>query len=151
MCVAAAALPMIGTIASAAGTAVSAIGQLQAGAQANRIAQNNARQMERAGQYKARQVRRKVEYTNALTQVQGSAAGLGLGGNLLDIMADNAWQGEVDAFNEVRAANSGANVQREEGKAAQSRAMFGAVGSIIGGVANYANRNVPPGQFLRTA
>lgn len=149
MCIALAAMPMIATLATVAGTAVSAVGQMQAGAQANAIAQENALQLQRQGAYRARQVRRKAEYANALAETQAASNGLGRGGSVLDIMADNAWQSEVDAFNEVRFANSQANVQRMEGQNAQTRATFGAVSTIIGGVSTLAQRGNPP--FLRTA
>ena len=144
MCVA---LPMLATLATVAGTAVTAVGQLQAGAQANEIAGKNAALLERQGQYRAKQVRRKLEYTNGQALVQASANGLRPGGSVSDIMLDNAWQAEIDAFNEVRFANSQANVQRMEGQAAQTRATFGAISTIIGGVGTIAGRNPT---FLRT-
>lgn len=132
MCVAA--LP---AVLGLAGSAISAIGTMQQGAHARRIAERNAEIMREQGRYKARQIRKKVDYTQSQVLAQAGNRGLTATGSVFDVMIDNATQGEIDAANATRFANDQAEVQVLEGKAAQASANNTAFGMIIGGAGQY--------------
>lgn len=135
MCVAMAGLAAGATLL---GAGISAVGQLKEGADAKAIADSNAKLMINQGRYEAKQIRRKLSYVNANAQVTAAGWGSDMGGSVLDVMADNAGQAELDAIATLDQAQQRAEIEVRGGEAAQTQAMFGAVGSIIGGFSKFA-------------
>lgn len=121
----------------ALGTAISAGGALMEGAQKNQIAQKNAQLQIEQGRYEARQIRAKVRYTNAMATVRQASYGNGLSGSYMDIIGANTVQGEIDAYNAEKFAGDSAAISILEGKSAQTKSMFNAVSTVIGGANQY--------------
>lgn len=119
------------------GGMMGAAGAQAEGAKAKQIADANALALEKQGRYQAGQIRRKASYINGDTKATAAANGLAMSGSALDIVMDNAVQGEIDAANAVRNANGEAHVQRLEGEAAVQRANNSAMSQIIGGFSGF--------------
>lgn len=130
MCIAA---PIIMAI----GAGMSAVAGLQQASTAGKIADRNAKLEEYRGRYEARQLERKLRYTQGAATVGAGANGIGLDGTFLDIISANEVQGEIDVVNAKNNSANRAGSIRADGRAAASRARFGAVSSIIGGAGQY--------------
>lgn len=121
----------------AIGTAFSVVSGLQQASTASKIAERNAKLEEYRGRYEARQLERRLRYTQGKATVGASANGIGLDGTFLDIISANEVQGEIDIENAKRNSYNRAGSIRAEGKAAAARARSGAVASLIGGTGQY--------------
>jgi hypothetical protein len=139
--------------ASLAGTAFSAMGQIQAGNQANQAAKYNAQVLEN-------QARQTVLNANTdaslrkrqLMKERGSAvAAYGASGVQIDsgtpfaVLSDLATEAELDAAltrfqgtQEAKGLNSQAAMSRYEGKVAKRNGMTGAMGTLLGGASSLA-------------
>lgn len=135
MCFAAAGL--LGAGVQLLGGMMSAAGAQAEGAKAKEISDANALRLEKQGRYQARQIRRKASYINGSTTAGAAANGLMISGSALDIIMDNAVQGEIDASNAIRNNNDDAHIQRMEGDAAVQRANNAAMSHIIGGFSGF--------------
>lgn len=121
----------------AIGTVFSAVSGLQQASTASKIADRNAQQEILRGRYEAKQLERRLRFTQGDATVGASANGVGLDGTYLDIISVNEVQGEIDIINaKNNAANNAANI-RAEGQASAARARSGAVADIIGGTGSY--------------
>lgn len=138
-------LAAIPVLASAIGTAVSFQSGMQQAKTAEKIADRNARMQELKGAYDAKQIKRKLTYTQSQARVSASANGVGLGGSFLDVLADNEVQGRIDAANVGINARNGAQSTRVEGAAQAARGKNGAVGQLIAGIGQTAD------QFMKVA
>ncbi len=141
-------LAAIPLIASAVGTAVSFKAGMQESKTAELIAERNAKMQEAQGRYEAKQISRKLTYTQSQATVNANANGLGAAGTFLDIIADNEVQGEIDIENRRRQAFNQASSTRFEGKAASNRMKNNAVGSLISGIGQTADQTT---QYLKVA
>lgn len=130
-------LPLIGAAVGLVGTAVSFSAAQQQAAMEQQIAERNARMEELRGRYEAKQIDRKVRYMQGKAAVQASAAGIGQGGSFLDIIADNAVQGEIDAENTRRNAENRASNIRFEGAMQAKRTKNSAIAGLISGGSNF--------------
>lgn len=119
------------------GSMMSASGAAAEGQKAKEISEVNAQRLEKQGRYQARQIRAKASFVNGQATAQAAANGLALSGSALDIIMDNAVQGEIDAANARRNARDEAHVQRMEGDAAQQRANNAAMSHMIGGFSGF--------------
>jgi flagellar motor component MotA len=157
----------IGIAASIAGTAISAMGQIQAGraaqSQANyqaAVNRNNAIIAERmATDARKRGVAAVDEHNRKVAALMGrqtavmGAAGLDLtGGSPLDILGDTAQLGRLDAMtisnnferealgHEAQRSNFSAEAELAtmKGKSAKTASLFGAAGTIAGGIGSVA-------------
>lgn len=135
MCMAA--MGVIGGVMQLVGGGIAAAGAQREGAMAKRIANENALRLEKQGRYNARQIRRKASFVNGDATAQASANGLMIAGSAMDIIMDNAVQGEIDAANAQRNAKDQAHIQRLEGDAAMTRANNAAMGHIMGGFTGF--------------
>ncbi len=143
-------LAAVGIVAGLAGTAIQFSSGMQQAKLSEQIADRNAKMEEAKGAYEAKQIKRKLDYTQGQNRVNASANGIGLSGSFLDVLADNEVQGRIDAENTARNARNAAQSTRFEGKAAASRARMGAVGTLIGGIGQAANQASDAG-FLKVA
>ena len=107
------------------------------GQRAKEIADLNAYRLEQQGRYNARQIRKKASFINSNAIATASANGLMIAGSAMDIIMDNAVQGEIDAANAIKNAKDEAHVQRLEGDAAVQRANNAAMGHILGGFSGF--------------
>lgn len=135
MCMAA--MGIIGGVLQLGGSMMGASAAAAEGARARQIADKNARLTEEAGRYEARQIRQQARVANSKATVQAASRGLAISGSVLDVMADNAVAGEIDAYNRQKYAQDRAEVQRMEGAAAQERANNRATSILIGGFSNF--------------
>lgn len=165
MCVAV--LPAIALVATAAATAVGAVGQIQAGKAAraqgeyeNRIAQvnaklatNQAKDAQERGKDEAVKLQRQQALLKGRQIAAQAASGVDVSfGTPVDVQADTAMIGAEDLgahykniFNEMRgydinAANykSQGKAAQMRGKAAQKQSLFAAGGTILSGVTQMA-------------
>lgn len=127
-------------LATAVGTAVQFGAGMQEAKTAEKIADRNARMQEIKGAYDAKQIRRKLDYTQGQSKVNAAANGVGLGGSFLDVLADNEVQGRIDMANTAINARNNAQSTRVEGEAQAARKRNGAVGSLISGVGQFADQ-----------
>lgn len=128
---------LISAMVGLAGTAVSVAAQMQQADTAEQIAERNAKLEESRGRYEAKQLARKLRYKQGMAIVQGGNRGIGLEGSFLDVISDNAVQGEIDIENTRRNTANRAESIRLEGQATASRYRAGAVGSIISGTGRF--------------
>lgn len=135
MCMAA--MGILGSVMQLGGSLMGASAAAAEGARARQIADKNARLTEEAGRYEARQIRQQARVANSKATVQAASRGLAISGSVLDVMADNAVAGEIDAYNRQKYAQDRAEVQRMEGVAAQERASNRATSILIGGFSNF--------------
>lgn len=141
-------LTAIPLIASAVGTAVQFKAGMQEANTAEQIAERNAKMQESQGRYEAKQISRKLQYTQSQARVTASANGIGLSGSYLDIINDNEIQGEIDVENRRRLTQNQAASTRFEGEAQAARKRNGAVGSLISGIGQVADQG---SQYLKMA
>ena len=133
-------LAAIPILATAIGTAVQFKAGMQSAKTAEQVAARNAKMQEAQGAYAAKQIRRKLDYTQGQAKVNASANGIGLSGSFLDVLADNEVQGRIDAANTgINARNSGQST-RVEGAAQAAKYRNGAVGSLIAGIGETADQ-----------
>ncbi len=135
-------------VMSLAGTAMSAVGQLQAGADANKAAKYNAQVLEQNA--KQTVLNSNTEATMRKRQLMkersGAIASYGASGVQINsgspmaVLSDLATEAELDAAltryageQEAKGLNSEAAMQRREGKIAKRNAMTGAFGTLLGG------------------
>ena len=135
MCMAMAGL--LGAGVQMMGSMMSASGAQAEGAKAKQIADTNALRLQKQGRYEARALRRKASYVNGQATVTATTNGLALSGSALDILMDNAVQGEIDASNAIRNSNDEAHVQVLEGEAAVQRANNAAMSHMISGFSGF--------------
>lgn len=87
------------------------------GLTAVQIAYKNAELQRAAGRYEAKTIRKKVAYINQQATAQAGARGLVLSGSVLDVITQNAVEGEIDAAHAVKTANDQAKVSAMQGEA----------------------------------
>lgn len=147
-------LELLAAGASAVGTGISAIGQIQAGRQQEAMAEYQAEQMELQAQDKmalaTRDAEQEAKKKDALLSRQVALAADSGGGvqnaSVLGILedAEAAGQYNVDTaiYNgqqESAGLRSQAGATRLEGKAARTGATLGAAGTLISGIGSAAN------------
>lgn len=132
-----AALGVIGAGVQLMGGMMAAGGAQAEGQKAKQIAETNAVRLEKQGRYQAQQIRRKASYVNGQATADAAFNGMAISGSALDILMDNAVQGEINAANEIANANDNAHVQRLEGDAAVTRANNAAMSHMIGGFSGF--------------
>ena len=130
-------IPFIGAAIGLAGTAFSAAAQIQQAKTQQKISERNATLEEYRGRYEAKQLERRLRYTQGEATAQAGTNGIGLDGSFLDIISDNAVQGEIDIENAKRNSYNQAEGIRADGRAAASRSRAGAVGTLIGGAGTF--------------
>ncbi|WP_445505061.1 virion core protein, T7 gp14 family [Microvirga sp. G4-2] len=166
MCVDPVSLGMMASVASAAVGAVGAIQQGNATAAANKyqaavnennaiLAQRNADDARKRGEVAEEEHRRKVAQLQGRQSAVMAANGLDLtSGSPLDILADTAQMGELDALtirnNAEREAKghqaqgmnfrAEAELNRASAKSAKTAGMIGAVGSVVSGIGGVADK-----------
>lgn len=133
MCIPAALAPMM----MLAGTAFSAVTGMQQASTQGKITERNAKLEEYRGRYEAKQLEKKLRFTQGKATVGASANGIGLDGTFLDIISDSEVQGEIDIVNAKNNSTNRASSIRADGRAAQARTRAGVVGNIISGAGQY--------------
>ena len=153
-----AALPMIATIASIAGTAVSAMGTIAAGKQQQAAANYEAQQLamkgkeeQAAGQQEAEQYRRQKNL--ALSSLTNRAAASGFSATDPTALTIGDEISKYGTLQEQMAAYGGrsrragydasAAVARMEGKAARKGSYYSAAATILGGASTLADKYAP--------
>lgn len=132
-----AAAGLLGAVVQMGGSMMAAAGAQAEGQKAKQISEANAVRLEKQGRYQARQIRRKASYVNGQAKAGAAMNGLAMSGSALDIILDNAVQGEIDASNAIRNNNQDAHLQRLEGDAAVQRANNAAMQHMIGGFSGF--------------
>jgi hypothetical protein len=145
-------LPIIGIAAAAAGTAVSAVGQASAGANAQSAANYNA-QVDVAnakntlvsGDIAEAQQRYQDRVTLAEGRAAVGASGVTMSGSPMDVMAQNAREAELNALNIRRNARltaqsqlMGAQASILSGQAAKSASNFNIASTLLTGATKVA-------------
>lgn len=140
-------LGIIGTIVSAVGTIAGGIAQKNA-------ADFQAEQLERQGkeeraasQREADRARKERDFVLSRQQAVASASNLGaLDETVLDLAGDVAQQGAMNAAmiryggeERMKGRQAQAAAARMEGRAAMMGSMFGAAGTIMGGMGDFAD------------
>lgn len=167
MCVAA--LPMVAMVASLASAAVGAVGAVQQGNAAAASAKYNAQVNEnnntlalraaedarKRGEVEAQEHNRKVTALRGRQTAAMAASGLDVGsGSPLAILGDTAQMGALDTQTirnnterealgyEAQGMNfrAEAGLNRMQGKSARQAGMIGAVGSVVSGVGQVADK-----------
>lgn len=143
----------LSAIAGLVGTAVSAAGTLAAGAAQKSASEFQAKQLEQqaaeekaAAQREADRVKKERDFVLSRQQAVAAASNLGaLDETVLDLAGDVAQEaafqeGMVRYGGDQRAKGRRAQAAaaRMEGKAAMTGAMFGAGGTIMGGIGSFA-------------
>jgi hypothetical protein len=118
------------------GAGISAAGQMQQAKLQEQIGERNAKMEAARGRYEARQLGRKLDYTQSQARVNGAASGRSATGSFLDIIADNAIQGEIDIDNTLRNSFNRQGSIRYEAQAGASRSRASAANTIISGIGN---------------
>jgi len=140
-------LPFIAIAAAAAGTAVSAVGQIKAGSAARRAGEYNAQTAELNAQRSLedaaiREEQQRYQDRQFLGRVRAlvGVSGVELSGSPLLVLAENARQAEMDALlirrggtREAEAHAREAQSQRMQGRAAQTASRYGAAGTLLTG------------------
>lgn len=129
LAIAGAGIGMLGSVMAAGGAAAE-------GRKAQEIANLNGKRLREAGRYQAKQIRKKVEYIQSTARVQAAARGLALSGSVLDVMADTAVQGEIDATNAIRDGEEQGRIAELQGQAANLSGQNRATSLLIGGFAD---------------
>jgi hypothetical protein len=148
--------PALAAVATIAGTAVSALGQIQAGkaqesaAEYNaQVAKNNASaEMERAG-YDAGLIKDEARRTRAAQRAAFAANGLeGSTGSPVAVLGDTSGQAEMDILarlyggkSQATAYGNEARAQIAQGKAAKQASMIGAGTTLLTGFGNMASKS----------
>jgi hypothetical protein len=145
----------IALIATAAGTAVSAYGQYQAGQSAQDAAKYNAKMSEyaaqdaqRRGEDEAAAIQRKAASLKSSQRVSLASRGLDIGyGTAGDLQDQTDFFGQMDAStarsnaaNEAWTARAGGRLARAQGRNAAYQGMLGATGSLLTGAAKVASK-----------
>lgn len=152
MCIAAAALPMIASLASTGISAMSAMNQADA---AQQVANNNAKMAEyaaqdaqRRGEQDAMAIQRKGAAVKSSQRVALAAKGLDLGyGTAADLQDQTDFFAQSDtatardnAAREAWSMRSRGQLEKSKGDFAASNGRLAAVGSLIGGAGQVASR-----------
>lgn len=155
-----AALPLIATVASLAGTAVSAMGTIAAGKAKQQAAEYEAAQLDvkakeerAASQRDMEELRRKKELTLSTLQANSAASGFSATDPTTLALADEisrygtvqeqmAMYGGVSRSEGIEAQAAG---RRMEGAAARKGAMYDAAGTILGGISKMGDKFSSPG------
>lgn len=138
----------LATIATLAGSAVSAVGTIAAGNAAAADAEFQAKQLKAKGreefaasQRAAEEKRKETGLALSRSQALSAASGAGTGGSVLESEMDIAGRGELLALDELYRGESAkrgrfdqAKAVRRSGKAAQQGALFSAGGTILSGI-----------------
>lgn len=148
-------LATISTIASVAGTAMTAYGSIQQGKAAKaqgeynaRVSENNAQRARNKGTDQENNFRLKTQQLRKQQEAQFGANGVQLGsGSAADILADTDNFGEVDALNirsntdsEVEGYLTDANNSRIQGNNAQRAGNVGAFSSVLSNVGTVSSK-----------
>jgi hypothetical protein len=146
-------LGIIGATTAAAGTAVSAVGQVKAGNAAKNVGEYNASVDEQNAQNSladatTSEAQQRVRDSHVIAAGRAIAGASGVdvnSGSPLDVQAENQKQAEMNALNIRRSGQTRAQAfiadaqsQRMQGKNAQAASMYGAAGTILTGGANVA-------------
>jgi len=140
-------------IMAAVGTAVSVMGQIQQGKQANKIsqynaavAQQNAEATRQSYQYQADQKRAESEKTLARQRALYGKAGVELSGTPLDLMAETASEYEMDALMLEREGKlaiyrggSQSEIDLLTGKSSKTASYYGAGSTLLTGGSSMLN------------
>lgn len=147
-------LELLAAGASAVGTGISAIGQIQAGRQQDAMAEYQAKEMERQAQDKmavaTRDAEQEAKKKDALLSRQVALAASSGGGvqnaSVLGILEDTEATGQYNVdtaiYNgqqEAAGLRSQAGATRMEGKANKTGSYLGAAGTLISGIGSAAN------------
>ena len=140
---------------SLAGAGMSAYGQYQAGKAQNEMAKRNARAIDQARQAEALSAQENVKRSRQmnrrkLSSIRSRMAGSGVSatsGSSLSVLGEASEEMELKTLDLFRSSGAKqvaygnqANMQRYEGKQAKAAGTMGAVGSLIGGVAQAGNQ-----------
>lgn len=144
----------ISAILGLVGTAVSAAGTLAAGAAQKSAADFQAQQLEAQGkeeraaaQREAEQTKKERDFVLSRQQAVASASNLGaLDETVLDLSGDVVQQAAVNegmirygGEERAKGRRAQAAASRMEGKAAQTGSYFGAAGTLMGGIGDFAS------------
>lgn len=144
----------LSSILGLVGTAVSAAGTLAAGAAQKSAADFQAEQLEKQGaeeraaaQREADRAKKEKDFILSRQQAVASASNLGaLDETVLDLAGDVAQQGAVNegmirygGEERAKGRRAQAAAARLEGKAAQTGSYFGAAGTLMGGLGDFAS------------
>ena len=135
-------------VATAAGSLISAKGQLDAGDAARRagnaegdLLEKNANRVEEMGKYTAFRHNMKVKKVLGAGRAAYAASGVTMSGSAMDVMRESAVEGERDRLTILYNATVKADTMRDQadiaryrGEAAQAAAQYGAASSIFGGI-----------------
>jgi len=148
-------LETLAAIASIGGTAISAIGQIQAGVNAQKAANYNATVLE--NQAKQTVLNSNTEATLRKRQLMKErssaiaaygASGVQINsGSPMAVLSDLASEAELDAAltryqgeQEAKGLNSQAFMERQQGKIAKRNAITGAFGTLLSGASSFAGK-----------
>lgn len=155
-------LATIATIASVAGTVVSAVGTIAAGQAAARDAEFQAQQLDiqakdefAASQREAEEIRRNKELVLSRQQALASASGMGAtDDSIVSLAAETAGFGKYQELSALAAgamrrrnAEYGAASARATGQAQKTGALFQAGGTILGGFGNVFQQKYGTGGY----
>ena len=135
-------------VATAAGSLISAKGQLDAGDAARRagnaegdLLEKNANRVEEMGKYTAFRHNMKVKKVLGAGRAAYAASGVTMSGSAMDVMRESAVEGERDRLTILYTSRVKADTMRDQaeiaryrGEAAQAAAQYGAASSIFGGI-----------------
>ena len=148
-------LPAVAMAASAIGTAVSAVGTIAAGQQANSDAkfnaiqyQNQANEARAAGQREMFKERRQKERAQSTLMARGAAAGGDTTDTtIMNLAGDIEGEGELQALsafargeNMARGFEDQAAMSIAKGKAARRASIFKATGTLLEGAGSLAGK-----------
>ncbi len=127
----------IATAALIGSTAMQAFSMYQGGQTQQKIGEANAQIYQRESQTQADQLRTKVKRLMSSQTVGFSKAGVRMEGTPTAVGEETYTEGEKDAMAILSQGMSRANIARVQGNAAAQGGMWGAGGSILGGVGKY--------------
>ena len=134
-------------VATAAGSLISAKGQLDAGDAARRagnaegdLLEKNANRVEEMGKYTAFRHNMKVKKVLGAGRAAYAASGVTMSGSAMDVMRESAVEGERDRLTILYNATVKADTMRDQadiaryrGEAAQAAAQYKAAGTVLSG------------------
>jgi hypothetical protein len=123
---------------TAATTAMSAIGSIQAGQAQKKMANYNARIAEDTARYQAERQQDRVSRLMASARVAINKSGITTSGSPLDVLADSAMQSELDHQAILRQGAAQAAMDRYQGSQAAHAGYFGAATALLSGASKAA-------------
>lgn len=131
------------------GAAASLLGGFAQASSDRKVAEFNARQAEREGaaaeaeaKEEATRIRREGRRLRGRQVSQAAASGLGLSGSVLDILADDAMEIELQALDVLRQGELGKQRGTEEAAISRSTGRSRATSSILGGISRAAGLGI---------